>query len=176
MDSLIRMGAQDRCSICGADSRDEMEELGRQALAGELSWRKASFAAGGVNPTSLKNHMLRHVVAPEVAEAEEQARDEMDALIDEAKQGLMEQFYVAPPDVKPLILVAIQNLDALRATRPSQDNLIKALKTIQEMTGMKNEQRLMLGFAKAMFSKQVAATSEPVAVESREVPALPVGG
>jgi len=72
----------------------------------------------------------------------------------EARQGLLEQFSFAPADVKPLILVAIQNLDGLRHTKASQQQLIAALKTVQEMTGMKNEQRMLLGFAKAMFGEE----------------------
>ncbi|MDQ2938834.1 MAG: hypothetical protein M3R67_15240 [Acidobacteriota bacterium] len=109
--------------------------------------------------------MESHVVAPAVAQELGRARDELDALIEQARQGLMDQFYLSPDDVKPLILVAIQNLAGLRDTKPSQESLIRALKTVQEMTGMKNEQKLMLGFAEAMWKRPPA----PV-IDVREKP------
>ena len=60
--------------------------------------------------------------------------------------------------MKPLFAVAIRNLRGLGDTKPSQQHLIQALKTIQEMTGMKQEQRMMLQFAEAMFG-EVAMTN-----------------
>ncbi len=111
--------------------------------------------------------MDRHVIAPAIKAAEDEAADEMTKLIAEAKQGLTEQFWFAPADVRPLILVAIHNLEGLRNTKTSQETLVKSLKTIQEMTGMKNEQRMLLGFAQAMF--------KPKALEVIDVPALAVG-
>lgn len=153
------------CKVCLSPLLEEIEAHGREALEGTISWRRAA-ANGEVTPQSLKNHMDNHVIAPAVAEAQAAQRDEMDLLIEEAKQGLLEQFYFAPPDVKPLILVAIQNLEGLRFTKPSQEALIRALKTVQEMTGMKNEQRLLLGFADAMFrQKPLKVANEAAALE-----------
>jgi len=152
------------CKTCGSPDQESIEELGRQALAGTLSWTKAA-AQAGVTRGALQNHMAEHVVAPAIAAAESEAKSEMELLIADAKKGLMSQFYMAPDDVKPLILVAIHNLEQLPSTKPTQEQLIRSLKTIQEMTGMKNEQRMLLGFAQAMF--------KPKPVDStRIVPAL----
>lgn len=148
------------CKVCECDDLTHAENLGHQCLEGALSWRKAAIELG-VRDTGLKNHMLKHVVAPAVAEATAEAQDHIDDLIAEARAELEQQFFIAPPDVKPLILVAIHNLEGLRYTKPSQQHLIAALKTVQEMTGMKNEQRMLLGFAKAMFgAKPTVVTIE----------------
>jgi hypothetical protein len=142
------------------------EAIGMDALGERISWREAGRRADCLG-RSLQTHMEKHYIAAALAEHQ----DEMDRLIAEAKAGLLEQFAIAPPDVKPLVLVALQNLEGLRAMKPSQEHLIKALKTIQEMTGMKNEQRLMLGFAEAMFGRKAI----PVASTSKKVGALPQG-
>ena len=86
---------------------------------------------------------------------------ERQLLIEEARKGLIESFALAPPDVKPLFLVAIQNLDGLRSMKPSAAELTRALKTIQEMTGMKNEQRMLLQFADARERLRVVNHNEP---------------
>ncbi len=139
------------CSICIHLSQPDIEAAGNRAINGDLSWRAAA-AMFDVRSQPLKHHMLTHVLQPEVAAAQAELTNEMDLLIQEAKEGLLEQFRLSPADVKPLILVAIQNLDGLRNTKPSMETLIRALKTVQEMTGMKSQQRLMVDFAKAMYA------------------------
>jgi len=160
------------CSICSHLEQEGLEEAGNRALAGDISWRAAA-ALFDVRSPALKLHMEKHVLAPEVAAAQAELTEEMDALIQEAKEGLLEQFRISPADVKPLILVAIQNLDGLRNTKPSMETLIRALKTVQEMTGMKSQQRLMVDFAKAMFP---APKPEVLKVENlADRPALGAG-
>lgn len=162
--------AASACKVCDSDDLTHAENLGQQCLTGELSWRKAALELG-VRDTGLKNHMLKHVVAPAIAEATAESEDRMYALMAEAKAELEAQFFIAPPDVKPLILVAIHNLEGLRSTKASQQHLIAALKTVQEMTGMKNEQRMLLGFAKAMFGSK----PEAITIESTPLRALEGG-
>lgn len=108
--------------------------------------------------------MERHVLEPEIEAAETAIEDEFRTLIEEAKDGLRSLFRTSPPDVKPLILVAMHNLDELRRTKGSQADLTKALKTVQEMTGMKNQQKLLLGFAENMQfkPKPIPSTNEKV--------------
>lgn len=152
------------CKACAADDIQMLEAIGNKALWGALSWRAAAGQAG-VRPDTLKNHMEKHVVLEAVREAQAAEADRLDEMIAEARAGLEQQFYLAADDVKPLVLVAIQNLEGLRLTKPSQETLIKALKTIQEMTGMKNEQRLMLEYANKMFGQkpiEVNSTNTPV--------------
>lgn len=95
--------------------------------------------------------MEKHYVEAIVRGAEE----ELDALIAEAVVDLHDAMRMAPPEVKPLYAAAIVNLRGLKDTKPSQQHLIQSLKTIQEMTGMRQEQRMMLTFAEAMFQKKL---------------------
>jgi hypothetical protein len=146
-----------------ADDQAHLEELGHRAERGEISWRAAAREAGmgtaSSASTSLKNHMEQHYASRE----ERAVESEMELSINEAIQELRVAMRNAPAEVKPLYLVAIQNVQELRSTKPSQQHLIQSLKTIQEMTGMKQEQRLMLQFAEAMFRE----------VEAKPVAALP---
>lgn len=146
------MGERNVCKACNHEDRDLIEEYGRGVMEGRGSWRQGREKFG-LHPQSFKTHMEKHVVAPQVDALNAEVDSAMDRLVNEARQGLMEQFRMASDDVKPLVLVAIHNLDGLRNTKTSQENLVRSLKTIQEMTGMKNEQRMLLGFANAMFAK-----------------------
>lgn len=143
------------CKTCLADNQEEQEALGLLAMSGEISWREAVRRLGLGHHAPLQNHMRQHYVVARQAEVE----DDFDKLVKEATADLMTQFSLAPPEVKPLILAAIHNIRELRDTKPSQQHLIMALKTIQEMTGMKQEQRMMLLFAEKMFG-EVASTED----------------
>lgn len=148
-----------------------MEAEGLRARAGEISWREAAELAGLRYHQPLKTHMDKHyvdVVQVEVRNAIASAEAEFDGLVNESILGLQEQMRLAPPEVKPLYAVAIQNLGQLKQTKGSQQNLISALKTIQEMTGMRQGQRLMLQFAEAMFA-EVEAKKERVALPPADV-------
>lgn len=144
------------CGICALPNLDEVEEAAQDGLSGAASW-KGLGERFGVNRQSLKNHMERHWVAP--ASATEQAVEGLDAAIAENIEQLLEQMRFAPAEVKPFYAVAIQNLKALADTKPSQQNLINSLKAITEVTGMKQEQHLMLEFARHAFKKLDAAES-----------------
>jgi len=121
----------------------------------------------GLRHESLKNHMEKHVVAVAAAEADSAAQELMRDYIERSREELLEQFEVVPADIKPLILVAVQNLDGLLLTKPSMETLIKALKTIQEMTGMKQEQRMLLEMSRgARRAKPIKVKPEPAALEA----------
>lgn len=164
------------CKVCSALNIDDIEAAGLRALSGELSWRAVGREVDMTNYASIKNHMENHYVAA-VARAVD---DDMQRYIEEAVTELKAQFAISPPEVKPLILAAIHNVRELRNTKPSQQHLIQSLKTIQEMTGMKQEQRMMLLFAEKMFGEvpspaPKAELPDPniIDVEAVEVP-LPV--
>lgn len=150
------------CKTCLADNQDELEALGLRAMAGEISWRSAAKLAGYGHYMPLRNHMEQHYVQ----QRQPVVLDEMGRYIEEAVADLLGQFSVAPPEVKPLILAAIHNIRELRDTKPSQQHLIMALKTIQEMTGMKQEQRMMLLFAERMFNEIPSPEDLPQLVEN----------
>lgn len=160
------MGERSVCKTCNHPQRDAAEAYGLEVLAGRGSWRKAKELFD-LHPQSFKAHMERHVVAPAERKRDEEVDSMFESLVGEARDGLMAQFYLASDDVKPLILIAIHNLEGLQNTKTSQENLVRSLKTVQEMTGMKNEQRMLLSFAQAMFNK-------PAAVESKSLPVLDV--
>lgn len=144
--------AESKCITCTAENQAELEAIGIQAMSGDISWREAARRAGMAH-IPLKNHMEKHYVDGVVAAAD----DQLDALIAQSIMELAQNMAVAPAEVKPLYAAAIVNLRGLKDTKPSQQHLIQSLKTIQEMTGMRQEQRLMLTFAEAMF-KEVAST------------------
>lgn len=126
----------------------------------EVTWASASRQLGYGDQRSLKNHMEKHVTLRSRAAQDvelRQAEDELDAAIEGAVEELFVSMRMAPAEVKPLYAAAIRNLRGLAETKPSQQHLIQALKTIQEMTGMKQEQRMMLQFAEAMFAEVGAA-------------------
>lgn len=160
------MGERSTCKACAHEQRDAIEAYGLEVMAGRGSWRSGKTLFD-LHPQSFKTHMEKHVVAPATHAANAEIDDMMDALIKDAREGLMEQFRMAGDDVKPLVLVAIHNLEGLRNTKTSQENLVKSLKTIQEMTGMKNEQRMLLGFAQAMFTK--ANNLKELDIETAEI-------
>ena len=156
------MSGADRCAICNSDRLEELEDLGHQALRGDISWRAAAREGGLSHHQGLKNHMEKHVASvaatlnPDAAMAQFQAEVVGPALAD-----LTEQMHLAPAELKPLYAVAIRNLMDLWATKPSQQNLIMALKGIHEITGMKMEQRIMLEFAQRAFHAEQKKASLP---------------
>lgn len=137
------------CSICALDNLEEVEAASASALRQKGLWAGLGRRFN-VNRQSLQNHMERHWVAP--VTATESALAGLDAAIAQNIEELLHQMSAAPPELKPLYAVAIQNLQDLAQTKPSQQNLIAALKGIHEITGMKMEQRLMLEFGKHMFT------------------------
>lgn len=154
------------CGICNSPQLEEIEQLGQEALSGDRSWRSVQMAVGWYHHTPIKNHMEKHWVAP--ASPQEQALSEWETLVADTIVELAEQLRFAPTEVKPFYLVAIQNLKSLDLTKPSQNNLITALKAIHEVTGMKMEQQMMLGFARAMFGTPAIDTVEVEVIRELE--------
>lgn len=148
------------CAVCTHELLEEIESLGQEALEGKRSWRSIATQVGYYHHQPIKNHMEKHWVAP--ASAQEQALSEWSELVASTITELTQQMQYAPTEVKPFYLVAIQNLSGLDTTKPSQTNLIAALKAIHEVTGMKMEQQMMLSFGRAMFA--VPAQVEAVVV------------
>lgn len=102
-----------------------------------------------------------------------EAQNRLSEAVASAIGDLRSRMELAPAEVKPLYLVAIHNLELLHRTPPSQKNLVDALRTIEEMTGMRAEQRLMLTFAQAFFreipsSDRLQIPAEVVDVEQVE--------
>lgn len=153
------------CKACLADDQEAIEALGLRVLDGELTWNAARQELGWSDYRLLKNHMENHY-APAVERSQNQelldAEAQLQAGIDEAVTDLFASMRMAPAEVKPLYAAAIRNLRGLADTKPSQQHLISALKTIQEMTGMKQEQRMMLQFAAQMFKKELADAPQKV--------------
>lgn len=151
------------CGICNSPRLEELESLAVEAVEGRLSWREVARQLELGHHQSLKNHMERHYVAP--ASPQEQALQEWPALVAQTIEELSGQMRLAPTEVKPFYLVAIQNLKGLDLTKPSQSNLINSLKAIHEVTGMKMEQQMMLAYAREMFGAQPAQVEAVVVRE-----------
>ena len=159
------------CAVCNADDIEDIEEVGHLALAGGISWSEASRRTGRTLQ-SLKNHMLRHVVA--VAESEKESfsakvEDDLDVEIEKSAAELLQQARLAPPELKAFYLAAVKNLRELKNTKPSQQHLLAALKGIHEVTGMSLQNQMMMRFMQVGFEpapKQVESTHTPI----RELP------
>lgn len=135
------------CQVCLHDDRDALEALGRRALTDPTySWRQASRDTS-VPHMSLKNHMERHFVADHEAQAQEALTED----VADTLRNLRRNAALAPTEVQPLYFVAIRNLEGLMDTKPSQQHLLAAIKAIHEVTGMRNEQRILLAFAAEHF-------------------------
>ena len=155
------MSAPAACKICSHPQREELESECLEAQAGTKSWRSIfmAFELSG-NPASLKNHMDKHY-SPVL----DSVSSDFKELVAECVEGLKELLAMAPPELKPLYLTAIKNTLGLANTQPSQQNLINAMKVIQEVAGMKQEQRFMLEYAKHAFPAPVAAIEDIVDAE-----------
>ena len=155
------------CGICAAPNVREVETVGLQALAEKISWREASRQTGH-NHTSLKNHMQQHYVDQTQADYDDYISEELLKYAQRAMEGLRGHFEEVPDDAKPMVVVAMHNLKDLHKTPSSQKNLTEALKTIQQMTGMKSEQRGLLLFAQAMKAKNIPELLPIIEVEALE--------
>jgi hypothetical protein len=141
----------DRCRVCNADNRSEVEGFGLKALEDEqYSWRQAAQDAGLKYHQPLKNHMERHYTAPVDAALGESYEDLLGMSVEELQLALR----TAPPELKPLYAVVIHNLRGLKETKPSQQHLTQALKAIFEISGMSLEQEMLLQFGAAAFGKK----------------------
>lgn len=117
--------------------------------------------------------MLNHWVSPE-QKALDETEDELQAAIVQAEKDLLEMSAAAPPMVRPLYLTAVHNLRSLLKTQPNQQNLIAALKSAQEITGMKAQHQLLLSAGETMFAKNRDRKAAELPVEgTRKVPTVP---
>lgn len=138
------------CKTCSADNQDELEAVGLRAVAGEISWREAARLVGWSRHQALQSHMEKHYEAPAVANE----TDLLDGAINNTIAELLEGLPLQPAAVRPLHIIAIVNLRKVKESK-SHSQLIQALKTAQEMTGMRQEQRMMLSFMEAKFKEKL---------------------
>lgn len=145
------------CKTCESPERETIEGVGRLALDGDLSWRTAAEKVGYNHHGPLKHHMENHYLDEAVAAAD----SAYDELLREAEEDIARRLREATnPEVKALLATVYHNLKSLKDTKPSQQNLIAALKAVHEIQGMKIQQSLLLGF-KANFPKKVESSSTP---------------
>ena len=137
-----------RCLICRSGKAGTIEAVGDLAKAGTISWREAARRTG-YRVDTLKRHMEAHVTVPDTTGGP------LEELVTQTISSLEEMYPTLPPDVRPLLLVVIHNLQHLATTRPSQQHLIQALQALGEITGMKQQNRILLEFAKAAFANRV---------------------
>src|SRR5262245_28916166 len=96
------------CKTCNAsdDERERIEAVGLRALNGEMSWRAAQRELGWPNAGPLKNHMTEHYLVSSVRKVD----DELSGHIEDSVRELEAMWRTAPPEVKPLYLVLMQNM------------------------------------------------------------------
>lgn len=150
------------CKVCLHPDMETIEAMGLRAEAKEIPWSDivAAYPDDFTHIKGIQNHMQRHYVTPPTAT--DVALEDYDGLLADTIRELQEQAALAPAEVKPFYVIAIQNLKGLDQTKPSQQHLINALKGIHEVTGMKMEQRLMLDFAKHHFGQVGPAATEAI--------------
>lgn len=153
------------CSICLADNQEDIEAWGLKAQRGAISWREGAKEANVYHHTALKRHMEAHYEAPVTAEVVDEFQMALDAAIRELQVAMSS----APPEVKPLYAVAIQNMRVLPDTKGSQQNLISAIKGIHDAVGKRTEQALMMAYAEKMFNEVPAAPPRAALPEAIDV-------
>lgn len=146
-----------------------MEEHGKRALLGELSWRAAAILAGANNPRSLQNHMQTHYDAKAV---EGNNKDWMAAAREEVLTAYRYQYEAAlDADEKARIWLKLKELDSPNI-RP--DVLIRIWKEERELNTQKG-----MAAALTMFGRQMFALPAPpvmIAIESEVVDDNPSEG
>lgn len=161
------------CKVCLHDDTEAIEKIGQQALSGDLSWRAAEHETTiyGISRQSLKNHMETHYtkVVEASFDAELQAIEaEFEGEVRQTVVDLFQMTKTAVPEKKVLYLSMIHNLRGLKYTKPSQQHLILAQKTIQD----EESHDIFIQFGRAFFT-EVTAPKQPVLdIVGVEVPAL----
>lgn len=144
------MSAGTLCKCCNlpTQARLELERKGQLAADKFISWAsiQLEFAEYGISMKSLRNHCANHL-----QRSEAKGTSALAGIIEGAVAELLQAASVAPPDLKPLFAVAAFNLANLEKTQVSQGNLVAALKSIYEITGMKADQRIKLEMARHAF-------------------------
>lgn len=127
---------------CKVGASEHLAEILRLKAAGhahaEIARRIEAEHGEKIYERSFSVHFAKHA---SVAEASEE--------LEIIKEKLREDMASAPPTVAPLYLLVLQNLGQLESTKASQKDLISALKSIHEITGMQLRQRLLVSFAEA---------------------------
>lgn len=150
------------CKVCNSDDKEAVEGLGRQALDGERSWNSIAKELGYTHHAGLKNHMENHYsTGPTLADEQ---RDWLEGQINQVVPRLAGMLPQMTPEVQALTLVIIKNLMELPETKPSQQHLLAAVKTVQEITGMKMEQQLMFAYAQQAFAGEMPHVPETPAL------------
>ncbi len=149
------------CPICTEASPEErarVEAEGVEAMNEKKPWKVAWRDSGtGASEYFFKKHMAEHYKPP-AEEAFERVFSDLESMLEDLQVAAK----MAPPEVRPLYAVAMHNLRLLEETKPSQQNLILALKGIHEITGMKAQQRVLLDYARAAFGTTPAKVELPV--------------
>lgn len=158
-----------KCTICRRPDVLDVESFGVMAKDRRLSWSEAARRAH-VPINSLRNHMAKHVGAS--AEHGEIRLNDYDSLITSTIRALREKAELVPAEVKPYYIIAMHNLQGIKATAPNQGTLVNALRAITETTGMKMEQQLMLQFMDAKFGE--SKVDRELAAESADELPVPI--
>jgi len=73
---------------------------------------------------------------------------EQEQLVEE----LHHEMQMAPPTVKTLYMLLIRQIDGIKNAKPSADAIVKTTTAIAQITGMRQQQALLLAYADKMFS------------------------
>lgn len=150
-----------QCAVCGSPRRQEIELVGKQALLGEMSWRKACLLAGANNPKSLQNHMQTHFNA---APQRSDVVDRNVALKDDAVEMLLQRAEAsADPDEKLRLHLKVKEVTSPNC-RP--DVILRIMKEERELDTQKGIAAALTMFGRTMF---IAAAPERKAIEAEVI-------
>ena len=151
------------CATCASPRRAEMEEVGKRALLGELSWRQATLLAGANNPKSLQNHMQSHY---RQVPSSDDSQQRLDAIKREVTEALLARAEAAlDPDEKARTWLKLREL-----TSPNlhPDVLLRIWKEERELDTQKGIAAALTMFGRQMF---IAAPAPMKAIEAEVVDA-----
>jgi hypothetical protein len=125
------------CRICVSPNRVYIERLKESGKSYTEMARLVEAEFGErIYTRSFTVHFTKHV------------KVETAAYMTGLKEALQHEMELAPPTIAPLYALALRNLEGLEDTKPSQEHLIRALKAIHEITGLRLQQHMLVAFAR----------------------------
>ena len=146
------MARQRNCSVCINPHREFIEAQLAKGMAYRQIIAEVNAKGGGSLSLSTISYHKNHVVVVDPFE-ESQAQ---------LVEDLHREMAMAPPTVQPLYMVLIRQLDGIKGMKPSADSVIKAATAIAQITGMRQQQALLLAYADRAFNAGSRPAPTPV--------------
>jgi hypothetical protein len=125
------------CKVCNSPSLDFVDQAitsgtPYRVIVEELADRRESITIQNIS-----THKLSHW---------QPATPELDAALEDLRSQLRAEMRAAPPTLAVGYLAVIQQLDSLKAAKPDVDSLLRAVKAVSALGGLKRDQEMLLAF------------------------------